>query len=87
LGANIQKVPPVSIVDSNHFYNLANSYSAKTGAFFMNQFENLDNHDIHYDQTGPEIYKQTNGNINAFVCGAGTGGSIAGVSKYFKEKN
>lgn len=48
LGANIQRVPPVSIVDSNHYYNLANSYSQQTGAFFMNQFENLDNYNIHY---------------------------------------
>jgi cysteine synthase A len=47
----------------------------------------MDNHDIHYDQTGPEIYNQTDGNLTAFVCGAGTGGSIAGVSKYFKGKN
>ena len=53
LGANIQKVPPVSIVDSKHFYNLANSYSAQSGAFFMNQFENLDNLAVHYEQTGP----------------------------------
>lgn len=50
----------------------------------MNQFENLDNHDIHYEQTGPEIYEQTYGLIDAFICGAGTGGSIAGVSKYLK---
>ncbi len=77
----------MSIVDSKHFYNLANSYSAKTGAFFMNQFENLDNLNVHYQETGREIYHQTKGKLDAFVCGAGTGGTIAGVSKYLKQKN
>ena len=87
LKANIVKVPPVSIVDSNHFFNLAQKYSQDQSAFFTNQFENLENTKIHLEVTGPEIYKQTNGLIDTFICSAGTGGTIAGVSQYLKRKN
>ena len=83
LGANIIKVPQVSIVDPNHFYNKAKEYAKSKGAFFLNQFDNLDNCKVHYQQTGPEIFEKLK-NIDAFVCSAGTGGTIAGVSKYLK---
>ena len=86
LGANIVKVPQVSIVDSKHFFNQARDYAISHNAFFLNQFENLDNAEMHYKTTGPEIMAQMNGQIDAFVCGAGTGGTIAGISRYFKEQ-
>ncbi|CAG8473460.1 8717_t:CDS:2 [Cetraspora pellucida] len=57
--------------------------SGKTG-FFADQFENLSNSEAHYCGTGPEIFKQTNGKIDAFVAGAGTGGTISGISRYLK---
>ncbi len=66
---------------------MAQKYSQDGEAYFTNQFENLENTKIHYQTTGPEIYKQTNGLINTFICSAGTGGTIAGVSKYLKDKN
>jgi cysteine synthase A len=47
----------------------------------------LDNQQVHYDTTGPEVYIQTNGLIDSFICGAGTGGTLAGVSKYLKQRN
>ncbi|KAF9110765.1 hypothetical protein BGX27_005909 [Mortierella sp. AM989] len=98
LGAHVEKVRPVSIVDKNQFVNLAKtraqnfgkgeesteaSGSQKTG-FFADQFENLANFEAHFTTTGPEIYKQTQGNVDAVVMGAGTGGTLAGVAKYLK---
>lgn len=61
--------------------------SDSKGGFFADQFENLANYRAHYECTGPEIWKQTKGNLHAFVAAAGTGGTIAGVSRYLKEKN
>jgi cysteine synthase A len=95
LGATVEIVKPVSIVDENHFVNLArkraldmNKSADETGSlkrgFFCDQFENLANFDAHYHTTGPEIYQQTNGKIDAFCMGAGTGGTIAGIAQYLK---
>lgn len=57
------------------------------GGFFADQFENLANFRAHYEGTGPEIWEQSAGKLNAFVAAAGTGGSVAGVSRFLKEKN
>ncbi|WOL03041.1 cysteine synthase 2 [Canna indica] len=57
------------------------------GGFFADQFENLANFRAHYEWTGPEIWEQTQGKLHAFVAAAGTGGTIAGISRYLKEKN
>ncbi|KAJ7267683.1 tryptophan synthase beta subunit-like PLP-dependent enzyme [Mycena haematopus] len=53
--------------------------------FFADQFENKSNYDAHFDGTGPEVWRQTNGNVQAFVSGAGTGGTIAGVGRFLKS--
>ncbi|KAK3147982.1 hypothetical protein QOZ80_3BG0289150 [Eleusine coracana subsp. coracana] len=55
--------------------------------FFADQFENMANYRAHYEWTGPEIWEQTKRTLHAFVAAAGTGGTIAGVSRYLKEKN
>lgn len=55
-----------------------------TGGFFADQFENLANYRAHYEGTGPEIWDQTHGNIDAFVAAAGTGGTLAGVSRFLQ---
>lgn len=57
------------------------------GGFFADQFENLANFRSHYEGTGPEIWEQTGGKLDAFIAAAGTGGTVAGVSQYLKDKN
>ncbi|XAR56784.1 Cystathionine beta-synthase [Bertholletia excelsa] len=57
------------------------------GGFFADQFENLANFRAHYEGTGPEIWEQTGGNLDAFIAAAGTGGTVAGISRFLKEKN
>ncbi|ODV64153.1 putative cysteine synthase [Ascoidea rubescens DSM 1968] len=95
LGAEIDKVSPASIVDPNHNVNIAkkladqltNDKSTNSVGFFANQFENEQNWKTHFDTTGPEIYSQLNAQIDYFVHGCGTGGTITGVSKYLKSKS
>lgn len=94
LGAQVERVRPASIVDQNQFVNLARrragehtSASNKPGrGFFADQFENTANYLAHLNGTGPEIYHQTNGHLDAFVAGAGTGGTISGVALALKPK-
>jgi cysteine synthase len=97
LGAEVERVKPASIVDPNHFVNLARRRAEEMNqiadltksplrALFCNQFENLANFESHYSSTGPEIYRQTKGEIDAFVMGAGTGGTLAGIAHYLKPR-
>lgn len=67
---------------------IATELKAKTNnCFYANQYHNLDNMQAHYDITGPEIWQQTNGELDYFVAGVGTGGTLSGVAKYLKEQN
>ncbi|KAJ8619765.1 hypothetical protein MRB53_028294 [Persea americana] len=92
LGATVERVRPVSITHRDHFVNIARrrAYEAAElakGCGEADQFENLANFRAHYEGTGPEIWEQTGGNLHAFVAAAGTGGTIAGVSRFLQEKN
>ena len=94
LGAIVDRVPPAPIVDPAHFVNKAQALAAehtldngRTGrGYFADQFENQANWQTHFQGTGPEIFQQCNGQIDAFVAGAGTGGTITGVAKYLKTQ-
>ena len=87
LGARLELVKPCSIVNRAHYVNVARKLASEIpGGFFANQFENLANFRAHFLNTGPEIWKQTGGIVDAFVMSAGTGGTIAGVGAYLKSK-
>ncbi|KAI9850232.1 MAG: hypothetical protein M1838_005958 [Thelocarpon superellum] len=94
LGAEVERVRPAPIIDQNQFVNKARSRAAeqtedpsRSGrGFFADQFENEANWRAHFDGTGPEIWRQTAGHVDAFVAGAGTGGTIAGVARYLKPR-
>ncbi|KAL8947816.1 MAG: hypothetical protein Q9222_005943 [Ikaeria aurantiellina] len=94
LGAVVDRVPPAPIVDPMHFVNRARNLAAHHTAdptrpgrgYFADQFENQANWQAHFDGTGPEIYQQCSGKLDAFIAGAGTGGTIAGVARFLKSK-
>lgn len=68
-------------------YSVARRIAESTeNCFLANQYHNMDNMDYHYKVTGPEIWNQTQGEIDMFVAGVGTGGTLSGVAKYLKEK-
>lgn len=74
--------------DPGSHYAVAKRFSEETpGAYYTNQYHNVANVTQHYQVTGPEIWQQMQGQIDVFVGGAGTGGTISGVGRYLKEKN
>ena len=73
--------------DPRSYYSVAQKLHAETSnAFYANQYHNQDNPDGHYRSTGPEIWEQTEGKIDVFVAGMGTGGTMAGTGRYLKER-
>ena len=85
LGAEVRLSDPE--LKSQGFLDLAKRIAKETpNAYLLSQFTNESNPNAHYENTGPELWKQTNGSIDAFVAGAGTGGTVVGVGKYLKSK-
>ncbi|HEX7061809.1 MAG TPA: cysteine synthase A [Woeseiaceae bacterium] len=87
LGAEVRPVPAVPYKDPNNFQKLAGRLAAETeGAIWANQFDNRANREAHIQTTGPEIWRDTDGRIDAFVSSSGTGGTLAGTSIFLKQK-
>ncbi|WP_027794735.1 cysteine synthase A [Paraburkholderia acidipaludis] len=88
LGAEVRPVPAAPYRDPNNYQKIAARLAGELeNAIWANQFENLANRQAHYETTGPEIWRDTAGNVDAFVCATGTGGTLAGVARFLKEKN
>ena len=86
LGAEVIRVPELPPSHPDNILKRARRYAEEHGYLFLNQFGNEANVKAHYETTGPELYRQLNGEIDVFVMGIGTGGTIAGVGKYLREK-
>ena len=70
-----------------YYQDIAARLAAENGYFYVNQFANPANVAAHYEGTGPEIWQQMQGNIDAFVCGVGSGGTLTGIGRYLREHN
>jgi len=89
LGARVEVCPTnVEPDDPRSYYSVARRLSEEIpNSYYPNQYDNLSNREAHYETTGPEIWKQTEGKVTHFVAGIGTGGTITGTARYLKEKN
>ena len=91
-GAELREVPAVAYSDPNHYVHVAErlarelAHGEPRGVLYANQWDNLSNRDGHVRSTGPEIWQQTDGQVDGFVCAIGTGGTLAGVGLYLKDR-
>jgi cysteine synthase A len=88
LGAELRKVPAVPYSNPNQYQKVAGRLAAELpNAVWANQFDNTANRDAHFESTGPELWNDTEGRIDAFCAATGTGGTLAGVARFLKSKN
>jgi cysteine synthase A len=88
LGAQVELTNPAPFSSPDNYYHVARKRAEEIeNAFWANQFENLSNSDAHYYATAPEIWSQTEGDLDGIVMSSGTGGTIGGVTAYLKEQN
>jgi len=92
-GAELRTVPAVPYRDPNNYVHIAErtaeelKASEQHGVLYANQWDNLANREAHIDGTGPEIWEQTGGRVDGFICAVGTGGTLSGTGAYLKQKN
>ena len=92
-GAELREVPAVPYKDPNNYVHVAARTARELeateshGVLYANQWDNHANRDGHAASTGPEIWQQTDGKVDGFICSVGTGGTLAGVSAYLKQRN
>jgi cysteine synthase A len=92
-GAELREVPAVPYKNPDNYVKISGrladeiAASEPNGAIWANQFDNTANRDGHYRTTGPEIWNQTDGKVDGFICSVGSGGTLAGVSMALKERN
>ena len=92
-GADLREVPAAPYRDPNNYVHFSGrlaeelAKSEPNGAIWARQFDNTANRDGHYRTTGPEIWEQTDGKVDAFICAVGTGGTLAGIGMFLKERN
>ena len=91
-GAELIEVPALPYTNPNNYQHIARRLAddlrkkETNGVLFADQWNNLDNRKAHYVSTGPEIWEQTAGTVDGFICSVGTGGTLAGASIYLREK-
>lgn len=91
-GAELIEVPALPFKDPNNYQHIARRLAEKlaetepNGVLFADQWNNMDNRMAHYTTTGPEIWEQTGGKVDGFICAVGTGGTLAGTSTFLREK-
>jgi cysteine synthase A len=87
LGAEVRPVPPKPYKDPGNYQKIAGRLAAEMpNAIWAQQFDNVVNRQAHYETTGPEIWRETEGRVDAFVSAVGTGGTLAGTARFLKEK-
>lgn len=88
LGAAVRPVPPKPYRDPDNYQKIAGRLADEMpNAIWAMQFDNVVNRQAHFETTGPEIWRDSDGKVDAFVCATGTGGTLAGVARYLKERN
>jgi cysteine synthase A len=91
-GADLVEVPAVPYSNPNNYQHIGRRLAddlrkaEPNGVLFADQWNNMDNRKAHYESTGPEIWQQTDGKVDGFICAIGTGGTIAGASTYLRER-
>jgi cysteine synthase A len=92
-GAELVEAPVLPFSNPNNYQHLGKRLAERlrktepNGVLFADQWNNLDNPKAHYESTGPEIWQQTGGKINGFICSVGSGGTLVGTGNFLKEKN